>query len=212
MWLIIFQSFGYVESITGNSSLSSLTDSPFIVRFLVFAILAYLDIVSPLKIMSCSSGMGLPVYHLIRWGISNISPGPWPSSSLGAISWVLVSLNAGGVISFPGFNIVSIITSFVVQSQWAIPVLHWEFGWLSEHLFPLICSCWTCHCSGQLGGGVFSLAPVSCQHEVSLGKASLQASTSVCPVVLGHIKGSVSAKSMPECSTAEVIPCIKVCV
>lgn len=58
-WMMILMLLGYVERITGNSSLSSLTDVSDTVRFSVFAILTCLVIESPIRMVSGFSGVEL---------------------------------------------------------------------------------------------------------------------------------------------------------
>lgn len=58
----------------------------------------------------------------IRWRVGNVSSDSQHSSVSGTISWVLGSLNISGVISFLGFNVLSIITH-LVKSPWIVPVL-----------------------------------------------------------------------------------------
>ncbi len=103
--------------ITGNSSFSSMTDVSTIVRFSVFAILTFgyrvpnqnsvWLIMHGVKIVFSAS------WWLIRCGVSNVSSGPRPSTGFGAIAWFVVSNNLSGVLSFPGFNIIGIITHLI---------------------------------------------------------------------------------------------------
>lgn len=60
------------------------------------------------EVANISSG---PLF--IRCVVSNVLSGPQSGSGFGDISLIFVSLNEGGLISFPGFNKVSIITPFI---------------------------------------------------------------------------------------------------
>lgn len=58
--------------------------------------------------------------------------------------------NASSVISFPDLSIASIITSFVTQSNWFIPVFAKKVPVVKWALvLPCLISCLICLCGGQ---------------------------------------------------------------
>lgn len=143
-------------------------------------------------------GYGAPCQNgacLIRCGGISISSAPRPNSGLWASSCVLVSL---------------MLMVFLVSldSNVLVSVGHNCFAVRVE-----VVSCWICLCSRQRQTKSWLEWILSVRRRYCASKKHLQGMLVwEPPQLVQRHHGSVPAKSMPGCSTADVIPCLKACL